>query len=159
MNDSLLSTDEAAERETPLDEILKPTRYGQRIIDLLCDHLADSGFPYWVPAMGSTAMIVEWLAARMGKSVRSVAGALSDLIEKRLVSTSWEHECDGVIIRYGKDISVTTRGWCHWSRWSQDEMSKLNDNFTLEEWLEWDGIDGTELGYEFTVREAKVFGA
>jgi hypothetical protein len=157
MHDSILSTEEAAERDKMLSEIPKPTPYGQRIIDLLCDHLADSGFPYWVPAMGSTSTIVEWLAARMGKSVRSVAGALADLIEKRLVSTSWEHECDGVIVRYGKDISVTTQGWCHWSRWSEEEMTRLHGD-SLEEWLDWDGIDGTVLGYEFRVREAEVFG-
>jgi hypothetical protein len=100
-------------------------------------------------AIGKTPEIVAQVAKKLGKEVKSVAGGLSDLIEKGYLSNQHEGDHDG--IAKPDLISVLHKGWLAYSRWNPEQMQKDFQEFEfggVERWLEWDGVDGTDWNYD-----------
>jgi hypothetical protein len=146
---------------TKVSEEPKPTAYGQEIIEALCGHLAKNGFVYRVGLVDRTKVLTKWLAAHLGRSPHSVAGAMSDLIEKGFLFNGHcieqQRGSIGYHLREGVDLSITHEGWQVWSGFSKAKLLKQEKPFSFGEWLEWDGLDGTVVGSEWHVAEAKLF--
>lgn len=113
------------------------TRYGQQILDTICDVVAERlgiGFFGWT--LGKTADVVAYVAGKIGKPIRSVAGALSDLVEKGYLDTD-SHENDlGQTIPQA--LSISQAGWKAYSRWNPEEVLKAWGMETLDEWEQYE---------------------
>ena len=94
--------------------------------------------------------VTDYLAAKLGKTKKSIAGGIADLIEKGYLSTGGESDNTG---KFNKEsIFITHKGWQAYSRW---DISKVDCGYsepnaaTLEEWLEWDGVDCQPIPFDF----------
>ena len=144
-----------------LAEVAVPTQSGQQLLDLLCDRMNQHGLAYETAAIGETATVVRWVSKSLRIPVRSAAGVLSHLISGRLMNSSFEWESPTShpninSLRPADFVSITPAGWY---RWQQFDLSKIEWAEDLDHWVSWDGIDGTEVGYEESILHHEVCGS
>ena len=130
------------------------TAYGQRILDTICDKVLESnGLGHIGWAIGETDVVVDFVTHTLGRTRRSVAGALSHLIDAGLLSNESTGD-ETMISRKGFEIGVTHDGWMAYSGWDETKLVAHSGDgepaspITIDDWLEWDGIDGTNYPYD-----------
>ena len=134
--------------EPPTSDI---TPFGQQILDAVCDAVANpgdetGGMGHISWSIGKTSALTAAVAKHLGKDQTSVAGGLSDLIEKGFLSSDLETD-DAFGKQVHDEIAIPHKGWLAYSRWNPAQMMKDMGEESLEHWLEWDGVDGTNIPY------------
>ena len=133
----------------------KLTQFGQSILDAILDHatpVVGMGFIGW--SIGKEPEITKWLAAKLGKPVKSIAGGIADLVNKGyLVSTGVEDETEKNCVI--PPLGVTHAGWQAYTRWNPKEVTEIRE-FDLESWLGWDGIDGMNFPFYYDLPDWRV---
>jgi hypothetical protein len=137
-----------------------PTPYGQKVLDELCRVVArHRHFGYLGFSIGDTPDITRYLARRLGRSVRSVAGALGHLAKQGLIHTSGFEpdfplsDTAHLLRSRGGQVGLAPASWYRCSWWSEDKLVEseifyhTGDRSLLEVWLLWDGIDCTAIGH------------
>jgi|ERR1700733_8677701 len=126
------------------------TSLGQLLLDQICDEVAAKADCAWLNTVGAVSEVDRWLATKNGKPIKSIAGAIAHLVaEGMLHETRVFMRANGRL--RGHLLEVTHDGWKAWSRWNDaiDRWSGAGNQMPLEEWEEWDGLDGTHFGFEF----------
>lgn len=172
-NELLSFVDAWAGKSTPTEPSSKPTKFGQQLLDLLCDHVApvcEMGFVTW--SIGKEPEIVRWLAAKLDRSIKSIAGGIADLVEKGFLNSGkgLSEGCLGSAEKPGREdaktayniVAMTHEGWQQYSRF---DTSKLFGGYgddlsepdcTVEDWLDWDGVDGMPCPFGYDLPEWRV---
>jgi thiol-disulfide isomerase/thioredoxin len=164
LNDNL-SAAEALAQETadpqvdPLDQkaalepTTKPTEFGQAILDTICAHVETAphrgqtgghGHISW--SIGKASDVVAHVATQLHKPLKSVAGGLSDLIEKGYLRNDLSDDHDGYDVN--DEVCLSHKGWLAFSQWSAQKMMQEMGMESLEYWKEWDGVNGTCYPYD-----------
>lgn len=146
----------------------KPTPYGQRLLDAICEKVEEELSFAWIGFdVGNTDQIVKYLSKRFGKSVKSIAGAISDLIEKEFLWSGGERETHDPKLHGTLDESVlgiSHNGWKQFSGWSVDKIDEVFGEWAedweyataLAFWEDWDGANGMEYPREYTKPNWKI---
>ena len=127
------------------------TKFGQAILDTICAHVATAaergrtgGHGHIAWSIGKTSVVVAHVARMLNKGVKSVAGGLSDLIEKGYLSSDLVDDDDWHSVN--DEVAITHKGWLAFSRWSAEKMTE-DMGIDYEYWSHWDGVDGTSIPY------------
>ena len=120
------------------------TEYGRRLLLALCDKAWEASTEYWLPPLGQTKDVVRWLARHTGDSIRRVAGGIGHLIDAGFLCNSWDDETGNPV----DEISIRHMGWQAWPKFNLQRLLDDEHFDSLEEWEDWDGLDGTAIGRE-----------
>lgn len=130
----------------------KPTEFGQAILDTICAHVETApqrgqtgGHGHIAWSIGKTSEIVAHVAEQLNKPVKSVAGGLSDLIEKGYLWNDLLDDQDGYDVN--DQVCLSHKGWLAFSQWSPNKMMQDMEMESLEDWKYWGGVDGTCFPY------------
>jgi hypothetical protein len=135
----------------------KITPLGQQILDLICDRVAKSlgmGFIGW--SIGGAKDITHYVAKKLGRSDKSIDGALARLVSLDLLSNDLEEDnLEGKTIR--RELAIRHAGWEAYSRFDPKNLWDECQNYVdegediLEFWRHWGGIDGMPCPYEYDI--------
>jgi hypothetical protein len=127
----------------------KPKIFGQQILDCICDRVARDagtgmGFACW--SIGKTAQIVSYVAEMHKLDIKSVAGGLSDLINKKyFCSELWNRDEQEDEDNY---LAINAKAWLQYTHWTPDNRWV---KACEEEKLDWfaDGMNTLDLTYDY----------
>jgi len=152
------TVEEAAKSKATAEAIQKAqqirrTQYGQRILDTICDKVVETnGLGHIGWAIGKTDVVVDFVAQILGRTRRSVAGALSHLIDAGLIKNGGRNERTWK--ERGDIVGISHNGWIAFSRWDEARLiahwgdGGPGEPISVEEWLDWDGNEGTSSPYD-----------
>ena len=128
------------------------TPFGQQIVDALCDKVAPTcGMGFVNFDVGRERKVVRWLARKLGRAIKSVAGGVADLVEKGYLANEGECESsnpeeDGWV-NTGLCI-LAHRTWQAYSRLDRQQLQRIW-GMSYTDWLDWDGADGMEYPRQY----------
>jgi hypothetical protein len=94
--------------------------------------------------------VVREVAKKLGKPVRSTAGGVADLIRKDYL-VNQGHQDGGNFLPVSTHLFLYQRSWETWDRFDAKKVLDDQGLETIEDWQEWDGVDGTCFPFEYNI--------
>ena len=121
------------------------TELTQRIIETLCNEVWQLEQWHRLNPLGHVRDVDQWLSSKLHRPLKSVAGGTGWLVANGFLQEVDILDKDGFVL--GQMIEITHKGWKAWSGFKTEPFHE--PHMSLEEWEDWDGVDGTHLGFEF----------
>lgn len=122
------------------------SEFDQRVLDAICDVVAKQIFPGLVSwSIGYRSLAALHVATVLKASVDDVDSAIARLIESEylldefVTDDEWEDKIEG-------KIGLRHKAWLECSRFDESDILQHSGEDSLEDWLAWDGIDGSPVG-------------